>query len=89
VRGCSAEERAAWQLPARVEAFAYLSSPGAVNTIPGVDDARDFADVRAAMHAVGIDAAMQARLPARRCPLSHLLPTAGRLQRFLAHHAAA
>lgn len=57
-RGATADERAAYQLPAAPEAFAYLASSGCTS-IAGVDDAPEFAGVKQAMGAVGISAAQQ------------------------------
>jgi len=52
-RGASAEERQRYLLPASLESFAYLNTSGCTS-IAGVDDAAGFADVKAALAAVGI-----------------------------------
>ena len=62
LRGASAEERTAWRLPKRVEDFKYINGRGAVHSIDGVDDAADFATVRAAMTAVKIPTELQSRM---------------------------
>lgn len=53
VQGASDEERQRYLLPLHPEDFAYLASSGCT-TIAGVDDAAEFARVKAAMGAVGI-----------------------------------
>ena len=45
-----------------MEEYRYLTGPGVVNTIPGVDDAEDFKEVREAMSSVGIDPDMQQKV---------------------------
>jgi myosin V len=59
IRGAKKDEREAWKLPDDISFFKYLSGPGAVSTIEGVDDAKDFAEVLDAMTAVKIDKELQ------------------------------
>lgn len=60
-RGATAEERERYRLPPSLDAFAYLAGSGCTE-IPGVDDAAQFAQVKSAMAAVGIDGEQQAAL---------------------------
>lgn len=59
IRGASKEDREAWKLPVDTSGFKYLDSPGAVTTIEGVDDAKDFKEVCDAMTAVKIGKELQ------------------------------
>ena len=61
-RGASSAERKAYQLPREgLEAFRYISQSGCT-TIEGVDDAAEFAGVKAALAAVGVDQTRQRAL---------------------------
>ena len=63
-RGLSPKEKAQFGIQEGdrgVAAFAYLANSGCIS-IPGIDDAKDFQDVKTAMATVGIDAAGQAQI---------------------------
>lgn len=68
--GASAEERARWQLQPP-QSYAYLNQSD-VYTLPGVDNAQEFAHTRAAMSAVGISEQQQEEVFRMLSALLHL-----------------